>query len=79
MSISDDIKYVRRKLRKIILLASNGFYRTIDDQEKINNRFFLEIIKESYKALNTINQVDQRFIEGLGESNARDNEQRRAG
>ncbi len=55
----EDLEYVRRRLRKIMFLATHGFYRTVDSDEKLNNRFFLEIIKETYKALHILNQINR--------------------
>jgi len=57
--LDDELSYVRRKLRKIMLYATHGYYRTVGDKEKLNNKFFLEIIKEAYKALYTMNRVYQ--------------------
>ncbi|MET1160635.1 MAG: hypothetical protein ABWW65_06715 [Thermoprotei archaeon] len=59
--IDNELAYIRRKLKKIMLFASHGFYRTVDNGEKVNNRFFLEIIKEAYKALNTIYRISQKI------------------
>lgn len=49
----DLIKSLRRRLNKVLNYASNGFYMTLNDEDKLSNRIFLEIIKETYKALQT--------------------------
>ncbi|MEM0355836.1 MAG: hypothetical protein QXT88_02825 [Desulfurococcaceae archaeon] len=45
---------VKKRLRRVLSYAANGFYLTLTDEDKIQNRIFLEIIKEAYKALQVV-------------------------
>lgn len=53
MNDLEKIRALRKRLNKVLNYASNGFYITLNDEDKLSNRIFLEIIKETYNALQT--------------------------
>lgn len=60
--VENELNEVTRRLRRIIFLAGNGFYQTVSDSNRITNWFFLTILKEAYKALNTIYQMKETSV-----------------
>jgi hypothetical protein len=65
-SVEDELASISRRLRRIMFLAGHGFYQTMSNEEsRIINWYFLTILKEAYKALNTIYQLR---IQGVGEN-----------
>ncbi len=55
---SSSIERVRRRLRRIMYMAGNGFYQSVGENTRLYNRFFLEILKEAYKALNETRNLE---------------------
>lgn len=53
-ALDEKKRLVVKRLWRVISYASNGFYMTLSDEDRIQNRVFLEIIKEAYRALETI-------------------------
>ncbi|MEM0380388.1 MAG: hypothetical protein QXX35_02425 [Desulfurococcaceae archaeon] len=63
----NDMQFIRKRLGRIMYCAINGYYRTVFNNDKVVNKAFLDIIKETYKALTVLN----KYIEEIGvESNA---------
>lgn len=54
----NSIERVRRRLRRIMYMAGNGFYQSMGENTRLYNRFFLEILKEAYKALNETRNLE---------------------
>ncbi|WP_052833855.1 hypothetical protein [Staphylothermus marinus] len=54
---TNDLGRIAKHLRRIMFLAGNGFYQTINSENKVVNLFFLTILKEAYKALNIVYQI----------------------
>ncbi|ADI32287.1 hypothetical protein [Staphylothermus hellenicus] len=59
---NNDLGEIAKRLRRIMFLAGNGFYQTIDDENKIVNLFFLTILKEAYKALGIVYQMKESGV-----------------
>lgn len=55
---SSSIKRVRRRLVRIMYMAGNGFYQSMGENTRLYNRFFLEILKEAYKALSETRNME---------------------
>jgi hypothetical protein len=57
-SVENELNSISKRLRRIIFLAGHGFYQTMgDEKSRIINWYFLTILKEAYKALNSIYQL----------------------
>lgn len=59
--------YIRKRLGRIMYSAVNGYYRTVFNNDRSVNKAFLDIIKETYKALVVLNKYMEKTG---GETNA---------